>query len=128
MPQAAMAGAPAHQCAVRLVRGDVTQLDVDAVVACDRTTPAPGADGAEGELAGAVEAALRRADERGIARLAFEARRAGAHGLPYDVCARVMLHAICRHVSGPSRIREVVICLSDAAQLDAFQARLETML
>ena len=79
----------------------------------------------EQKLLEATRSALKRADERGIARLAFPALGAGFYGMPAERSARVMLRAVRTHLSGPTTLRQVVFCLLDSRQLHAFEAVLD---
>lgn len=70
---------------------------------------------------------LRLADEKEIRRIAFPAMGAGYYGIAPDLSARVMFEVIRDHLSGTSGIEEVVVCVLDTPQYDAFQARLAAL-
>ena len=72
----------------------------------------------------AAEAALRRAEEKGIKTIAFPAMGAGYHGVPPAVSARVMVESFREHLAGDSGLAEVTICVFDTPQYDSFQAAL----
>ena len=78
----------------------------------------------EAKLRGAVIAALRRAEEKGIKTIAFPAMGAGYHGVPPAVSARVMMESFREHLAGDSTLAEVTICVFDTPQYDSFQAAL----
>ena len=78
----------------------------------------------EENLRTTVVNSLRRAEEKGIERLAFPAMGAGYYGIPADLCARVMLDVIEKYLSGETKLSDVVICLLDTPQYEAFQAQL----
>ncbi|MCS6829830.1 MAG: macro domain-containing protein [Armatimonadota bacterium] len=75
-------------------------------------------------LASAVHSSLQRADELGIATIAFPAISSGIYGFPKDRCAKVMIGAIeeyfTRHPS--SSVKEVRLVLIDTPTMQAFQA------
>jgi O-acetyl-ADP-ribose deacetylase (regulator of RNase III) len=166
-----------NRSVVRLIKGDITDLDVDAFVFYaqpdlalgsgfggaiavrggpsiqkDLETLAPVATGeavvsaagnlkaeyiihavgprfqeedTEGRLRTTVLSSLRCAEEIKVGRLAFPAMGAGYYGIPPDVCARVMLEVIIGHLKGTTRIKEVVICVLDTRQYNAFKDQLE---
>ena len=161
---------------VRLVKGDITQLDVDAFVYYAQPSLALGSgigtaiavrggptiqkelgalgpiptgeavvSGAgdlpatyiihavgprfqepdiEAKLRATVLNALKRADEKQVRRIAFPAMGAGYYGVSPDLSARVMLEAIAHHLRGETTISDVVICVLDTRQQEAFQAAL----
>jgi O-acetyl-ADP-ribose deacetylase (regulator of RNase III) len=166
-----------NRSVVRLIKGDITDLDVDAFVFYaqpdlalgsgfggaiavrggpsiqkDLETLAPVATGeavvsaagnlkadciihavgprfreedTEGKLRTTVLSSLRCAEEIQVGRLAFPAMGAGYYGIPPDVCARVMLEVIAGHLRGTTCIKEVVICVLDTRQYNAFKDQLE---
>jgi O-acetyl-ADP-ribose deacetylase (regulator of RNase III) len=69
---------------------------------------------------------LKCAEEARVERIAFPAMGAGYYGIPPDLCARVMLDAIKSHLEGETRIKELVICVLDTPQYNAFKTQLET--
>jgi O-acetyl-ADP-ribose deacetylase (regulator of RNase III) len=79
----------------------------------------------EGKLRTTVVNTLKRAEDIGAERLAFPAMGSGYYGTPVDLCARVMLEEIRRHLEGETGIKEVVICVLDTPQYDAFKAEIE---
>jgi O-acetyl-ADP-ribose deacetylase (regulator of RNase III) len=81
-------------------------------------------DDTEVKLRTTVRNSLKRAEEKGIKRIAFPAMGAGYYGIAPDLCARVMLEAIKSHLQGETGIQEVVICVLDTRQYAAFQAGL----
>ena len=52
---------------------------------------------------------------------------AGYYGVAPDICARVMVDAIRTHLAGESRLEELVICVLDTRQFDAFAAQLASL-
>lgn len=81
----------------------------------------------EGKLRTTVLNSLGRAEEAEVERLAFPAMGAGYYGIAPDVCARVMLEAIEGYLEGETGIKEVVICVFDTRQYNAFKAQIENM-
>jgi len=78
----------------------------------------------EAKLGSTVEAALARAREKGLRRVAFPAMGAGYYGLAAELSARVMVDSFRRHLSNESGIEEIVVCVLDTPQLEAFRAAL----
>ena len=161
---------------VRLVRGDITELEVDAFVfyaqedlvlgsgfggmiavrggpsvqkELDELAPVPplqavvsGAgklparhiihavgprfreDDIEKKLMETMENTLSRAEENEVTSLAFPAMGAGYYGIPNDVSARVMLNPLQRHLQGSTGLKEVIICVLDTPQFNAFESAL----
>jgi O-acetyl-ADP-ribose deacetylase (regulator of RNase III) len=165
-----------NESVVRLVRGDITELEVDAFVFYAREDLALGSgfggmisirggpsvqkeldelapvaplqavvsgagrlpadhiihavgprfreDDIEAKLMETMENTLARAEENELSSLAFPAMGAGYYGIPNDVCARVMVEAVQRHLQGNSSLNEVVICVLDTPQFNAFESAL----
>lgn len=78
----------------------------------------------EPKLRTTVANSLKRADENGFGKVALPAMGAGYYGIAPDVCARVMVDVVANHLKGKTTIQEVVICVLDTPQYEAFQARL----
>lgn len=74
-------------------------------------------------LASAVQSSLQRADELGIATVAFPAISSGIYGFPKDRCAKVMMGAIEDYFAqrADSSVKEVRLVLIDAPTLEVFQ-------
>ena len=77
----------------------------------------------EGKLRTTVLNSLKQAEEKGIKRIAFPAMGAGFYGIPAAACARVMLETIKTYLGGETGIKELIICVLDTPQYDAFKAR-----
>ena len=84
-------------------------------------------DDIEGKLRTTMLNTLARAEEKGIARIAFPAMGAGYYGIPPAVSAAVMLDVIKTHLEGETGISEVIICVFDTPQFDAFQSIMTTL-
>ena len=74
-----------------------------------------------------VLTSLKRAEEEEIKRIAFPAMGAGYYGIAPDLCGQVMVEQIATHLEGETGISEVVICVLDTNQYNAFQARLAAL-
>ena len=81
----------------------------------------------EGKLRTTVQNTLKRADEKGVRRIAFPAMGAGYYGIPPEVSARVMLETFKSYLQGETGIEELIICVLDTPQQKAFQAQLAAM-
>ena len=79
------------------------------------------------KLRTAVASALGRAEDKAVERIAFPAMGAGYYGILPDLCARVMLETIKTYLEGETGIKELVICVLDTPQYEAFQARLTSL-
>jgi O-acetyl-ADP-ribose deacetylase (regulator of RNase III) len=84
-------------------------------------------DNLEEKLHLTIKNALNIAKEKGIKQIAFPPMGAGFYGVPLDLCAKVMLEEINIHLSGNSSIEEVVICVIDKREQNAFQTQLESL-
>lgn len=168
-----------NESSLRLMKGDITDLDVDAFVFYARSdltlgsgfggaiavrggpsvqkeleTLAPVAPGEavvssagklksryiihavgpkfeeedmEGKLRRTVLNSLRRAEDIEVERLALPAMGAGYYGIPPSLCSRVMLEVITEHLQASTRLKEIVVCVLDTNQYNAFKNQLETM-
>jgi O-acetyl-ADP-ribose deacetylase (regulator of RNase III) len=81
----------------------------------------------EAKLRTTMLSTLKLAEEQGAKRIAFPAMGAGYYGIAPDVCARVMLDAIQTHLRGETGIEELVICVLDTRQYQAFQAQIAAL-
>jgi O-acetyl-ADP-ribose deacetylase (regulator of RNase III) len=179
MAEAVSEGTRINQTTVRLVRDDITDLEIDAFVfyaqndlvlgsgfgnaitvrggpkiqkALDELAPvetgeAVVSDGGglkaryvihavgpkfqeadtETKLHTTMLNALKRADEKGVERVAFPAMGAGYYGIPPVTCAAVMLNALKDYLGSDTGIKEVVVCVFDTPQQDAFQKALAAL-
>ena len=69
-----------------------------------------------------VLSALACAKEKDVKRIAFPALGAGYYGVPPALTARVMVDTIRGYLEKEPGIEEIVICVFDTPQFDAFQA------
>lgn len=79
----------------------------------------------EAKLGTTVLNTLRRAEEKGVQRLAFPAMGAGFYGVPLDLCARVTLRTVKEYLAGETRLEEVIFCLMDSREYKSFQQELQ---
>jgi O-acetyl-ADP-ribose deacetylase (regulator of RNase III) len=76
----------------------------------------------EAKLRKTVLSALACAEEKELKRIAFPALGAGYYGIPPVVTARVTVDTIREYLAKDTGIEEIVICVFDTPQFDAFQA------
>ena len=81
----------------------------------------------EGKLRSTMQNCLKRAEEKGLERLAFPPMGTGFYGVPLDLCARVMAETLDKHLRGETKIKEAIICVMDEREYDPFQARLSSL-
>jgi O-acetyl-ADP-ribose deacetylase (regulator of RNase III) len=79
----------------------------------------------EGKLRRATESALRHADRLGIATLAFPPMGTGLYQVPVDLCARVMVDTVVRHLEGETSLQEVLFVIPDSRERGAFETRIQ---
>jgi O-acetyl-ADP-ribose deacetylase (regulator of RNase III) len=179
MPQAVSQGIQINESIVRLIKDDITDLEVDAFVYYAQSDLALGSgfgtaisvrggptiqkeledlapvatgeavvSGAgnlkanhivhavgpkfqepdtEAKLRTTVLNSLKRAEEKGVKTLAFPAMGAGFYGIPPELCAKVMLDALVKHLQGSTVIKDVVICVLDTRQYTTFQNALSAL-
>jgi O-acetyl-ADP-ribose deacetylase (regulator of RNase III) len=79
----------------------------------------------EGKLRSVTENALRRADEKGIKRLAFPPIGTGLYQVPMDLCARVMVETVTKHLENPTTLEEVLFVTMDEREYEPFKKEIE---
>ncbi len=79
----------------------------------------------DGKLRRATQAALERAEERGVRRLAIPPLGTGLYQVPVDLCATAMVDTIQAHLRNGSTLDEVVIVAPDPREYVPFHDRLE---
>jgi O-acetyl-ADP-ribose deacetylase (regulator of RNase III) len=84
-------------------------------------------DDTESKLRVTVLNALKRAEEKRVARIAFPAMGAGYYGIPAKLCARVMLEAFQTYLAGETVIKEIVVCVLDTPQYQSFEAAMAAL-
>jgi O-acetyl-ADP-ribose deacetylase (regulator of RNase III) len=132
-----------------LQQGDLTEMDVDAVVNAANNDLQLG-----GGLAGVIRrragesiqrecnqigsipvggaamtsgGTLRIAAEKGLRTIAFPAVGTGIGGFPLSECADIMLREAVEHLKRPTSLEAVHFVLFDARALAAFQKELRAM-
>lgn len=68
--------------------------------------------------------ALKKAEEKGIERIALPPMGAGFYGVPLDTCAEIMTETIQEHLKAGSKIKEVTICVLDKREHGPFQSKM----
>ena len=81
----------------------------------------------EYKLRTTMQNALKVAKEKGIRKIAFPPMGTGFYGISLDMCASAMLETIGKHISEDTSLEEVVICVLDNREFNAFQAKWESI-
>jgi hypothetical protein len=71
----------------------------------------------------ATRAALKKAEEKQVKRLAFPAIGTGAGALPVERCADILIDEVLRHCGGETLIEEVMFVLYDEKPYAIFEER-----
>jgi len=71
----------------------------------------------EGKLRQATEAVLRVAREKGLSQLALPPIGTGLYQVPLDLCARVMVETVTRHLQGETSLKEILFVALDTREL-----------
>ncbi len=79
----------------------------------------------EGKLRKTVESVLSRAEEKGVKRLAFPPMGTGLYQVPLDMCSRVMVDTISKHLANGGTLEEVLIVAPDDREFNPFKAMIE---
>jgi len=79
----------------------------------------------DAKLRRATQAALEKAEERGVRRLAIPPLGTGLYQVPVDLCATAMVETIQTHLRNGSTLDEVVIVAPDPREYVPFHACLE---
>lgn len=78
----------------------------------------------EGKLRRTMANVLARAEQHALASLAFPPMGAGFYGIPPDLCARVMIEELARHLRVATGLDDVILCPLDTKQHRAFETAL----
>jgi len=81
----------------------------------------------ERKLRESVRGALAVAEESGLRQIAFPAMGVGFYGVSLDMCSKVMLEEITRHLRNGAALQEVVICVLDNRELGPFEKQFKTL-
>lgn len=79
----------------------------------------------EDKLRRCVRASLEAASRSGLRTIAFPPMGYGFYGVPLDLCARVMLEEIAAHADGESSIEEIILCVTDRRDFEAWRPYFE---
>lgn len=78
------------------------------------------------KLRDCILAALALGDRESLETIALPPLGVGFYGVPLDLCARVMVEALTSHLSGSTRLKEIIICVIDQREYLAFKDKLGT--
>jgi O-acetyl-ADP-ribose deacetylase (regulator of RNase III) len=78
----------------------------------------------EPKLRTAVRAALRKADELGVGRLAIPPIGTGLYQVPLELCARVLIEEAESHLRNGGGLREVLLVAADSREYRPFESNL----
>ena len=79
----------------------------------------------EAKLERATESALRLASENGITQIALPPIGTGLYQVPLDVCARVMLKTVEKHLAGETSLKDVAFVGLDSRELAPMEAQIK---
>jgi O-acetyl-ADP-ribose deacetylase (regulator of RNase III) len=81
--------------------------------------------GTEEKLRKATLASLRVATEQGLTQLAFPPIGTGLYQVPLDLCARVMIDAVTKHLQGETSLKEILFVALDQREYAPLEAALK---
>ena len=76
----------------------------------------------ENKLRKTILKTLQAATEKQIKNIAFPPMGTGFYGIPLELCARVMLNVINEFLANSTSLEEVVICVMDNREYNAFHS------
>ena len=79
----------------------------------------------EGKLSRATEAALQVANKNGLKQVALPPIGSGLYQVPLDVCVRVMVDAVRKHLKGDTSVNEVLLVGLDSREYDPWTKALK---
>jgi len=79
----------------------------------------------EGKLRRTTQAALQRAEEKGIRQLAFPPVGTGLYQVPLDLCARVMVDTVEEHLKRGGGLKEVLFVALDTREFKPLQTKIQ---
>lgn len=79
----------------------------------------------EKKLGDCMFAALSAAQANALRSVAFPPMGAGFYGVPLNLCAAVMLRSIEEFLSRENQLKEVIICVTDRREFEAFRREME---
>jgi len=86
-----------------------------------------GASEAPVLLRRAYKSCLNLAENNGITSIAFPSISTGAYGYPIAEAAQVALSTVIEHITGPSRIEQVIFVLFSSRDFDVYASLLNEM-
>ncbi len=86
-----------------------------------------GASEAPVLLRRAYKSCLNLAENNGITSIAFPSISTGAYGYPIAEAAQVALSTVIEHITGPSRIQQVIFVLFSSRDFDVYASLLNEM-
>lgn len=81
----------------------------------------------EKKLRACILSALRAAEEKKLKTVALPPMGAGFYGVPLNLCSTVMLDIITSFLRGETSLQEVIICVIDRRDFDAFKDKVERL-
>ncbi|MBI4677130.1 MAG: macro domain-containing protein [Elusimicrobia bacterium] len=81
----------------------------------------------ERKLREVMRASLKKAEEGGVKTLAFPPMGTGFYGITLDLCRKVMLDELRRHLEGPTALREVSIVVKDSREQTPFEEAFKSL-
>ena len=79
----------------------------------------------ETKLTQAMESVLRVANENGIKQLAMTPIGTGLYQVPMDLCVKVMVDTVAKHLEGKTSLKEVTFVGMDPREYEPLQARIQ---
>jgi len=76
----------------------------------------------ETKLRTTMQNTIDTANKKGIKKIAFPPMGRGFYGIPLDTCAKIMVEEINSKLSNGTSLEEVVICVLDNREYEAFEA------
>ena len=114
---------PGNDDAIRSIRL-YAQLAADAVLEGRASAPQVEVDDEFVEL-DAEGKPVKRAEEKQIERIAFPALGSGYYGIPYDLCARVMVDTVVSHLGGETTLEEVTFVALDTREFEPLRTQIQ---
>ena len=72
-----------------------------------------------------MDNALKAADEKNIAELAFPLMGAGFYGTPFDICIKIMLERINKYLSAKTGLKKVILCANDNREYSLIETQMK---
>lgn len=98
---------------IQLVKGDITKLDVDAIVNAANSSLLGGGGVEDGLLADCYINSLKLAVENNIKSIAFPNISTGVYGFPKDRAADIAVTAVSRYLDVNESVEKVIFVCFD---------------